>query len=97
MKFSIQVFLWEIDRLLKIFLETPLTWCCHPEKIHLKSQSIEYLYPSDFEKMKTEDFPDPLNSLIGFVIKYEVMIQKFQKFYNLFLFLEWRSIFARFT
>lgn len=58
-----------------IVLVTPLCWFCNPEKIHLKSQSIEYIYPSDiYEKRKTENFADPLNSLVGFVIKYEVVL-----------------------
>lgn len=57
-------------------LGAPLCWFCQPEKIYFKSQSIEYIYTNDFEKMKTEDFPDPSVSLIGFVIKYEVKTNK---------------------
>ena len=44
------------------------------------------------KKMKTEDFPDPSVSLIGFVIKYEVKTNK-----KLFISLEWRAIQSRIT
>ena len=49
---------------------TPLCWFYNPEKIHLKAQGVEYVYPNSISDKK--EFIDPLNNLIGFVMRYEV-------------------------
>ena len=58
--------------MLKNAIVTPLCWFYSPEKIHLKAQGIEYIYPVGWLQKKNEDFVDPLMCLVGFVIKQEV-------------------------